>query len=743
LNYSDLVSFNGTCNLLTISILFTLGIQHLLIFLGRKKYKRERFNVYFSVFLIGLAAYLATPLIVKVYLLSKPDLSWIVIFEAIFIGISLYSLIQFLSLFIEMPRQYSKWYPFSYAGIGITIVLASTAFIYGERWYEANLFMYAIASIALASGIFIFLFLKWIIKSKAYQNPSVKLIVIGFLFIILNLIISKIILAINGNYASIVNNHLSVAIVALIFTQALARKINIEFDELNTLKVSLEEEVAQRTNELNSALKELEQSSRQKSLFFTNLAHEIKTPLTLISNYFEKFIKRNGANQETEIIKQNLFKLTNDINNYFDSEKISKGHILYNHEQTTLLSEIIEITIPLVENIAKDKAISCELEIEPNICIAADSVAIDRLLFNLFDNALKYCSLNGKIKVSLVENSNSLDLMVCNTGSEISLEQQEHLFSPYYQINIGKKNTQGIGMGLYIVKNIVESLNGKISVSSNAEFAVCFTISFPASITVKGTQAFNTNYCNNQLFASDSNITIKDSVFDENKKTVLLVEDNKQMLAYLADELSEHFNVYIALNGKKALQKIQTIPHPNLIISDIMMDEMDGIEFYNSIAEQKLYSTIPFIFLTAKSSDTDKIDGLQLGVIDYIAKPFNIEEIIIKAQSIILYSINQRKSGLKQAINCIEKELVSDLNPVPEHSRTDLQKSTTEQYKITKRQKEIAEFIREGLEYKEIGNKLHISHKTVIRHVQNMFENTNTHNKMELMNALFTPPTDR
>ena len=204
------------------------------------------------------------------------------------------------------------------------------------------------------------------------------------------------------------------------------------------------------------------------------------------------------------------------------------------------------------------------------------------------------------------------------------------------------------------------------------------------------------------------------------------------MVNYLSKKLGERYNVYSALNGNEALIKIKTLPaFPDLIISDVMMDKVDGFTLARILSQNSSYNHIPFIFLSAKSTQQDKLQGLKLGAIDFIQKPFSIHEVMQKVESILATVSKQKKAVLNSAISVLG-------NNENGHSKNleDKFEKNCQAYGLTNREKEIAKLICEGQKYKTIGETLFISEKTVTKHVQNIFAKVDVSNKVELMNKL-------
>lgn len=488
---------------------------------------------------------------------------------------------------------------------------------------------------------------------------------------------------------------------------------------------NLQKEVDKRT-------KELEKINEQKTNTFVNLAHETKTPLTLIKNYLEEYINSKGNSEELTVVKRSIDKLSTDIINLFDLERFNKGLAIYNHELISNLSEIIEENLVLFKQYASKRNIEIKETIEENIFIKADPVAINRVVNNLVENAIKF-SNDGEIEISLNTMNDKIIFSVKDHGVGIPAELHKRVFEPYYQITNQKRSIQGMGLGLPIVKKVVQDLNGEIKIESNPNKAPGTKITVTLSQHILSQNDIVTaNPVNTDLLTHIEDINTKESVYDENKETVLIVEDNISMINYLLKKLKENYNVYAALNGNEAIKKIKTLKvQPDIIISDVMMDKVDGYAFAKIISNDPVYNHIPIIFLSAKSGKADKLQGLKLGAIDFIQKPFSVQELTQKIESILANVRRQKKAMLANAFNALSTS--ASVTPEAIHDRFDL---NCQIFNLTPREKDVVKLIREGRAYKEIGEALFIAERTVTKHVQNIFEKVEVSNKIELINKL-------
>jgi signal transduction histidine kinase/DNA-binding NarL/FixJ family response regulator len=502
-------------------------------------------------------------------------------------------------------------------------------------------------------------------------------------------------------------------------------------NKLRSLNTNLQEKVLKRT-------KELEEANQLKTRNFINLVHETKTPLTLIKNYLDEYINKYGSAAELDIIKSGIDKLAEDVINLFDIERFSKGIDVYRHNKISNFSEILNKSLPLFKYYCDKQSISLQIFIEEDLLIKADPNALNRIVNNIIENAIKFTEAGGKIAISLSQLNDKIVFSVQDDGIGIPLSQHKKIFEPYYQI--GNKNTslQGMGLGLPIVKKVVDSLNGTIEIESNPRQGPGTKVVITLAKHDLKTEDSPAQFVNEPKasYYQLTDFKTDDSEYSPDRHTILLVEDNKAMLNFLITKLRKKYNIYSALNGAEGIKKLHELPVvPDLILSDIMMDKMDGFSFAKIISEQSRYNHIPFVFLTAKSTSTDRMKGLKLGAIDFVSKPFSFEELNQKIETILLNVSKQQEAILKSSISSLktQKQLKTEFTSVTLNSKFD---QNCRLYILTPRETEVARLIVKGNTYKEIANELFISEKTVTKHIQNIFGKAGVSNKVELINKL-------
>lgn len=515
-------------------------------------------------------------------------------------------------------------------------------------------------------------------------------------------------------------------------------QLRIEHGKLMESEQRLRSWNADLQEEVNKRTKELEKINEQTTNNFINLVHETKTPLTLIKNYLDEYISKYGSVQELDVIKDGIDKLTADVINLFDIERFTKGIDAYKHNRISDFSAILRNSLPLFQHYCYMQKITCNVSIEDDLVVKADPNAINRIVNNIVENAIKFTDEDGEITISLTKQEDKIVFAVKDTGEGIPPELQKKIFEPYYQI--GHKNTglQGMGLGLPIVKKVVDGLEGTITIESQPDKAngTTITIVLPAHTLSSNDEVVKSDTGISKLKYEFSFDTIADGEFKTGRRTLLLIENNITMINFLLQKFSTSYNVFCARNGIEALRKLHEMTvFPDLILSDVMMDKMDGFSFAKKLSEQGRYAHIPLIFLTAKSTRLDKLKGLKLGAIDFISKPFSFEELNQKIETVLDNINKQQKAILSTSIANLNalKNLEADSPPASALSRFE---ENCKLLHFTARETEIARLIVKGKTYKAIAKELFISEKTVAKHIQNLFEKAEVSNKVELINKL-------
>lgn len=383
----------------------------------------------------------------------------------------------------------------------------------------------------------------------------------------------------------------------------------------------------------------------EKNLHFMNLAHETKTPLTLIKNYLDRYIEKTELTDELKVIKQNIYKLERDMVNILDSRKLEQGKVIYNMNKDYSFSDFLRMKEKLYKEAALKKNIEIVFDIKDNMIIKTDPLALDRIVNNLVDNAIKYTPEGGSVRVILSEQKDKVEFQVIDSGVGISNENIKKLFKPYSQIFNPLGSSKGVGLGLYITHCVVKEMKGVLTVNSTLGKGSVFSVKFKQVKSPTSVEAINPSDISRIPLVSESIHSVKSDKqeFISGRKTILVLEDNPDLLFYITTELEKDYNVFSAENGNIGLEILPEIKKPDLILSDIMMPEMDGFNFLEFIHNNQKYNDIPLIFLSASSGNDEKIKAFHGGAVDFISKPFSIELLKARIESLINFQILKKE----------------------------------------------------------------------------------------------------
>lgn len=405
--------------------------------------------------------------------------------------------------------------------------------------------------------------------------------------------------------------------------------------------------------------KQLEKLNQLKMQFFSNITHEFRTPLTLIlsplNSIINKSVGKDLQNDYLRIIQNNAIKLLELVNELLDFSKSEDGHFSFkpiNADLITVLEKEYSIFIPLAE----EKSIKLKyIYSEPALMCLADIIIIQKIVSNLLSNAVKHTPEGGNINLILQKtNDQEPKIRICveDTGKGIPQDQQHLIFDRFYQMKEDSSN--GTGIGLSLVKNLIELHHGNIEVESTVGTGSKFIIEIPFIESPQLSENQQTKLVQEQTLPQNplNIINEKESAETERKKhsTILITEDNKELRIYISGLLSNTYNVLTAENGKIALEIAQK-RLPDLILSDILMPEMDGKEFCRQIKQDINTCHIPFIMLTALASESYQMEGLVTGADDYLTKPFNPDILLSKiANTLQSRTLITRRTKTLQAL---------------------------------------------------------------------------------------------
>ncbi|WP_281643005.1 two-component regulator propeller domain-containing protein [Hoylesella loescheii] len=371
---------------------------------------------------------------------------------------------------------------------------------------------------------------------------------------------------------------------------------------------------------------------QSKIHFFTNVAHEIRTPLTLILGPLENIlgtqkVKDNDVKEDLNIMYENTRRLTDLINQLLDFRKTEKDGLRLNFEYCNLTKLVTDI-YNRFRSAMREKNINATLSLQGNNLHGyVDHEGFTKIVSNLVNNAVKYCL--SYISVTLKTDDTQLFLTVANDGNIIPMDLREKIFEPFFHIDTAEHSTSGTGIGLALARSLAELHNGHLCMGNEADMNV-FVLTLPLAqdvpVRLGGNGIGDVTPMN-----TESTTTQRTQA---KPHTLLLVEDNVQMLEYEKRCLEKEYNIVTATDGEEALLQMER-NDVNLVVTDVMMEPMDGMELCRRIKYNVNLSHIPVIILTAVTSERGKMEGMESGADAYIVKPFSMDFLSQTVQNLL------------------------------------------------------------------------------------------------------------
>lgn len=392
---------------------------------------------------------------------------------------------------------------------------------------------------------------------------------------------------------------------------------------------------------LAKTTEELAKANTSKLAFYTNVSHDFRTPLTLVTDPLEQIDKIGSLNAQQEeylkLARQNSRILLRLINQILDFRKIESKMFELKLVKVNIV-ECVNTWITSFALLAKKNHISLELNVEQgaDYTIGVDVNLIERVFYNLMSNAFKFTPENGTINVKIWRDGNNSLFSISDNGLPITEEQSKNIFNDFYQVDT--THSDGSGIGLALVKNIVDLHNGVVELRHSDNSETMFVVSLPVVDNVESLpeagviRQISTEKVMIEL--KDDERLVDDNVSDEDQNIVLVIDDNFGIRKYLKSVMSEKYKVITAASGEEGVNKaLQYVP--TIIVCDVAMPGMDGFEVCERLKKETVTSHIPIILLTAYALDEQRIHGLENGAESYIAKPFKTEVLLAQMDSLI------------------------------------------------------------------------------------------------------------
>lgn len=451
---------------------------------------------------------------------------------------------------------------------------------------------------------------------------------------------------------------LGLVLILLAFTMRTRNRLVLRLNEQNAQILKQVESLEAQKKQLIELSEQLEETTQAKLNFFTNISHEFKTPLSLISGPIDDLLanKNMPASAEVplDILKRNSSKLTRLITELLDFRTLESGNLAVNYSMGNLDTFLREI-LKMFADVIRRRNLHFEYEVdEAGYEIPFDPIKMEKVFTNLLSNAFNHVDKEGTIRIRLFstpgESGRDINLMVFNSGSYIPPENIEKIFQRFYTLDADQKGT---GIGLALVTSLVDALGGVIQVQSEQATGTSFTVRIPLEEDLLTDACFNTKTYVPEFaklkLATMGEEDMASGILDEmareeGKPTVLVIEDNVDMRYYIRSILSSDYHVLLAKDGNIGTSKAFKMM-PDIVLCDIMMPDMDGYEVCRQLKGNPSTKDIPIILLTACSLDEQRARGYESGAEAFMQKPFNVTTLKVRMRQLL-----QRKEQISSEI---------------------------------------------------------------------------------------------
>ncbi len=524
-----------------------------------------------------------------------------------------------------------------YLGVTVLFVFYGLFFNYGAFSY-----IYGVSGLA-GFGFGVAYLLK---AGKTRSESSVGVIALGLSITMTGVLLYVV-------YSLFINSYMfSVYVISVLMIYGgipVSLTLNMALNYVSLMR-SLDQKVKDRTSQL-------EESNSFRTRFFANISHEFRTPLTISRGLVHKLLDGSHSpvypQNDLKIVERNMDRLKDMVDQIIDLTKADNSQLVLDlkvMEGDKLLVLLTETFRSLTESKHQ------EMHFHPGanqVCIKADRARMEIMINNLITNAIKFTPEFGEINITSYTEGGYYVISVEDNGPGIEEDQKEAIFERFHRIKSNEQDyVEGMGIGLELTRTLARAHNGDVYLEEKEGIGSKFVLKIPVSEHSAPEIEVNESY-----IPFRNNPEVQSSLDEEEKEyNILLVEDNNDMSAYVKNILNEVGHVQRARNGQEALDLINK-EVPDIVITDLMMPVMNGIELVENLNEEKKFRKIPVIVLSAKALEEDKLHLLRIGVVDYVTKPFLVEELLLKVRNLLYYYEKRRSLEI-----VIDKEEL-DLSP--------------------------------------------------------------------------------
>ena len=624
-------SYQGWIFFIT-GVVLAIAIYNLIIFI----YQRNRVSLYFALFMLFyLLVYLSFKASHDIILPGRDwdhGMSFLKAYQAL-LGVFLYLFSrEFLRLKQLLPKWNKVWFWLVILVVLHSIIMITNWTIAGD-WSDAEpaIFWPLVLVRSFLSTAELILVILLGVLSWVKGNRVAWIYLLAMFPYVVQEIANSLSYAIALPNNQWLNGDVGTVFMVMLFSLGLARQIK----ELQDQKVAadkagaLDRAAAQRLKELDEF----------KTRFFTNITHQFRTPLTVILGMAEQIKAQPSTwvNKGADLITRNGYRLLELVNQILSLAKLDAGRLELNMIQGNI-NKYIAYIVESFHSLARKNKVNLQFSNEQDeIIMDYDPEKVIDIMSNLISNAIKFTGERGKVIVrTSLSDDNLLKVTVRDSGSGIPPELHAQIFDRFYQVEPGMEDKQGSGIGLAIVKELSELMKGRIEVESELGVGSTFTLYLPITRVARRVDDKDIIAETKGKKAVTPTVGPVESIQigKGDKPVVLVIDDNKDVVTYISSVLADRFGIVSAYDGRQGYARARkTIP--DLIVSDIMMPAVDGIELCQELKSDKLTSHIPILLLTAKTDTPSRIEGWHAGADAYLTKPFNSEELIVRIDELI------------------------------------------------------------------------------------------------------------
>ncbi|UOQ54828.1 substrate-binding domain-containing protein [Hymenobacter cellulosivorans] len=446
---------------------------------------------------------------------------------------------------------------------------------------------------------------------------------------------------------------------------------NAENDKINRQLVSQNEEISNQRNQLEALAEQARADTEAKLRFFTNFSHELRTPLTLILGPVEELLTSSpdlnpAQRQDLALVRRNTQRLLQLVNQLLDFRKIEVGKMAVRASESNLVAFVREI-VDAFEKPARLRGVTLRfLAAEPVLPAWFDGNILDKVFFNLLSNALKFTPDQGQITISLQRGEGeTLRVSIADTGRGISDQDRAHIFEWFYQGDQGAV-AKGSGMGLALAQGLVRLHQGQLTFSSQPGQGSTFVVTLPRELpeelrSIEPAAPTLLTLDEPEALATDFGPETEATTTDAHSETlVLVIEDNPEVNDFLARKLRHDFRVQTATDGHSGF-RLATDLIPDLIVCDVMMPGLSGLEVVTQLRNDWRTSHIPVVMLTARNAPEQQVEGVQAGADLYLTKPFNPTFLLESVKTLLANRARQREHYRREL--SVDSATVTTVNP--------------------------------------------------------------------------------